>query len=490
MLLSSDSKLSLWHRLWQPFFGLSIYGKFIVVLASFLLGFIVLEVHNIFFVHALKKELLQLVTAADETMISQIFVQINKHLRTGSILVLTLMLLLSLTSFLCIQILVNLLNEMSRKLQILRITGGSSKSCSGITAVPVISRDEIGGLASTLNNLVLDICNLSRFRRTIEADATTSEVYKRLAFVFQEQLHLPSFVIWEISENGEGIKPVYTWPLDMEAETCRMSSSTLCRAKRTGEIISSAGYSGICPVFPLSDVMTHCCVPMMVGGETLGVVQFLFLFVNSDQRQENLDMSLQQAKLYLRETLPVLHAKRLAENLQKMATRDALTGLHNRRFLESSINALVEGVIRRASSMALLMCDMDFFKTVNDTYGHDAGDIVLKGLAHTLRNCCRSSDLVIRYGGEEFLILLMDCNPEKAMEVAEKIRSTVEDQQFRFEGESLRKTVSIGVSLFPGDTSAFWECLKFSDVAMYQAKETGRNRVLRFIPEMWDDVSY
>ena len=490
MIRSSDSKLSLWYRLWQPFFGLSIYGKFVIVLASFLLGFVVLGFHNIFFIHTLKQELAQVASVTDETVISRILDQINVHLRTGSILVLALMGLLSLTSFLCIRILVNLLNEMSGKLQVLRVTGGSSKSCSGMSAVPVISKDEIGTLAAILNNLVLDICNLSRFRRTIEADATTFEVYKRLGFIFREQLHLPSFVIWELSEHGERIKPVYTWPHDMEAETCRMSNANLCRAKRTGEIVSSAEYVDICPVFPLSDVMTHCCVPMMVGGEILGVVQFLFLFVNSAQRQENLETSLQQAQQYLREALPVLHAKRLAENLQKMATRDPLTGLDNRRFLESSINALVEGVIRRDSSMALLMCDMDFFKKVNDTYGHDVGDIVLKGLAQTLRKCCRSSDVVIRYGGEEFLILLMDCNPKKAMEVAEKIRATVEDQQFRFEGGSLSKTLSIGVSLFPGDTSAFWECLKFSDVALYKAKESGRNRVVRFESDMWDDASY
>ena len=98
--------------------------------------------------------------------------------------------------------------------------------------------------------------------------------------------------------------------------------------------------------------------------------------------------------------------------------------------------------------------------------------------------------MVIRYGGEEFLILLVDCDPKEAMDVAEKIRASVEDLQFRLEGTCLKKTLSIGVSQFPEDTSAFWECVKFADIALYQAKETGRNRVIRFVSAMWDSSDY
>ena len=141
--------------------------------------------------------------------------------------------------------------------------------------------------------------------------------------------------------------------------------------------------------------------------------------------------------------------------------------------------------------MAILMADMDFFKKVNDEYGHESGDSVLKALAHIMQNAVRQSDLVIRYGGEEFLILLVDCHPEKfAEQIAEKIRSKVEDHQFRIEGGNLRKTLSIGVSEFPKDTTAFWEAVKFADVALYRAKEEGRNRVIRFDSSMWDAEDY
>ncbi len=490
MIHSNSQNNSFWLKLWQPFFNLSIYGKFVVVLTSFLLGFILVGIHNLYFINELKHQLAQLPLGSETDIISQTIQNADRYLRNGALLVAALMLLLSLTSFLCIRILVNLLDEMNAKLNELRMSGGNIQDCQQNSAIPVLSRDEIGAIASTVNGLISDICNTSLFRRTIEADETTHEVYERLAYVFRERLNLPGFVIWEINENGEEIKAVYTWPQDMEGETCRMSAANICRAKRTGDIVSSIGYPGLCPVFPLADEMTHTCVPMMAGGKILGVVQFFSLFVDSKERQENLSRSLQRGRQYLQEALPVLHAKRLAENLQEMATRDTLTGLHNRRFLESNINPLIAGIKRRGSHMAVLMCDMDFFKKVNDEQGHEAGDIVLKGLSHTLQNCCRESDMVIRYGGEEFLILLVDCDPKEAMVVAEKIRASVEDLQFRLEGICLKKTLSIGVSQFPEDTSAFWECVKFADIALYQAKETGRNRVIRFVSEMWDSSDY
>ncbi len=136
------------------------------------------------------------------------------------------------------------------------------------------------------------------------------------------------------------------------------------------------------------------------------------------------------------------------------------------------------------------MCDLDFFKQVNDEYGHDVGDQVLKTLAVIMREAVRSSDIVIRYGGEEFLILLTDCEIEKAIEVAEKIRQAIEEQLFRVETISIRKTLSIGVSIFPEDGEGFWECVKHADVALYQAKDTGRNKVIRFKTSMWDGDSY
>jgi diguanylate cyclase (GGDEF)-like protein len=189
--------------------------------------------------------------------------------------------------------------------------------------------------------------------------------------------------------------------------------------------------------------------------------------------------------VYLREAAPVLEAKRLMEHLRESSLRDAMTGLYNRRFLEEYTTTLVATSQRRQSPFSVLMLDLDYFKQVNDTFGHEAGDKVLKTLAETLVKSVRTSDMVIRYGGEEFLIVLLDTGAELAMNVAEKIRAKVEETKVSLPGTMLQKTISIGVSEFPADTDTFWQVVKFADVALYEAKSQGRNRVIRFIPSMW-----
>jgi len=133
------------------------------------------------------------------------------------------------------------------------------------------------------------------------------------------------------------------------------------------------------------------------------------------------------------------------------------------------------------------MADLDYFKKINDTYGHEAGDMVLKELAGVLRSSVRETDLVVRYGGEEFLLVLRDTDAGNADMVAEKLRAAVEAMKVQLAGVQLQKTISIGVATFQVDSESFWQIVKYADVAMCQAKEAGRNRVLHFTPEMWTD---
>jgi diguanylate cyclase (GGDEF)-like protein len=131
------------------------------------------------------------------------------------------------------------------------------------------------------------------------------------------------------------------------------------------------------------------------------------------------------------------------------------------------------------------MCDLDYFKQVNDVYGHNVGDAILKDTASLIKKNIRAADLAIRFGGEEFLALLIDINEGEAVGLAEKIRKAMEDMKIKVPDGTLRKTISIGVSEFPKDTEGFWQGIKFADVALYKAKETGRNKVVRFTQDMW-----
>jgi diguanylate cyclase (GGDEF)-like protein len=177
----------------------------------------------------------------------------------------------------------------------------------------------------------------------------------------------------------------------------------------------------------------------------------------------------------------VVQVQRQAEELLRVSRTDALTGLDNRRYLEERLEEAFEHARRLSEPFALLMCDLDKFKSVNDTYGHQAGDAVLKELADVLRAQAREIDRVGRYGGEEFMLLLPGTTLNAAQRLGERVREAVEAHTFSFLGGTLRRTLSAGVAAWPHPRLSTVDALvKAADDALYVAKETGRNRVVRF----------
>ncbi|MBI5905248.1 MAG: GGDEF domain-containing protein [Deltaproteobacteria bacterium] len=169
------------------------------------------------------------------------------------------------------------------------------------------------------------------------------------------------------------------------------------------------------------------------------------------------------------------------ETLEQRAMTDPLTGLHNRAYLAE--RCVVE--MRRARSYALplsfILFDIDHFKSINDRYGHPAGDAVLRQLASFLRDATRSSDAVVRYGGEEFALMVSSLDAEQVFLHADRLRAALESTPFALPGvpEPVRITVSGGVATYPQDGESFSELVRIADAALYHAKETGRNRVSR-----------
>ncbi|HEY7407648.1 MAG TPA: diguanylate cyclase [Gemmatimonadaceae bacterium] len=169
------------------------------------------------------------------------------------------------------------------------------------------------------------------------------------------------------------------------------------------------------------------------------------------------------------------------EELRRVAVTDGLTGLHNRRNVESLLHEMFEHSVRLHEPLACVMFDLDHFKSVNDTYGHQAGDAVLQQLAEILKASAREIDKVGRYGGEEFIVLLPGTVLDAAVTFAERTRQQVESHTFTFEGGSIRRTMSCGVAAIPHPRIGHREALvKAADDALYVAKELGRNRVVRF----------
>ncbi|MEO8562762.1 MAG: diguanylate cyclase [bacterium] len=169
------------------------------------------------------------------------------------------------------------------------------------------------------------------------------------------------------------------------------------------------------------------------------------------------------------------------ERLLHMSLTDGLTGLDNRRNLNERLDEMFQHAQRLNEPFSCVMCDLDHFKRVNDTYGHQAGDEVLKQLAHILKSEAREIDRVGRYGGEEFMFLLPGTVLDAAVTFAERVRKRIEGNTFTFPGGTLTRTASFGVSGWPHPMiKASDSLLRTADDALYVAKETGRNRVTRF----------
>ena len=163
----------------------------------------------------------------------------------------------------------------------------------------------------------------------------------------------------------------------------------------------------------------------------------------------------------------------------EMALTDPLTGLYNRRYLETHLANLVDHSINRGKPLTVLTLDVDYFKSVNDTHGHDAGDRVLQELAGRIRASVRNVDTACRTGGEEFVIVLPDTEISVAEKIGERLRKSVAGKRFNAGSEGgLSITISAGIATLSGVDDKVDDILKRADQALYQAKREGRNRIV------------
>lgn len=347
---------------------------------------------------------------------------------------------------------------------------------------------ENGDLLADTANTVSGLVKVAQFKQAIEEDESSEEVFQRIGEVIQDEFKFETFSIYEVDQTKKQIKTICVdgiaqapiqWCSSDITDKC-----TACRAVRTGHFIDGTENPLICRSFAndaKNAQKTYLCLPVIQSGGVGSVIQ-LVLKPEEIKRAEHAKPLIES---YLREAAPVLQAKRLMASLRESTLNDAMTGLRNRRFLEEYSDTLVNQCKRRGTAMTLIMMDLDYFKKVNDTYGHDMGDAILVDLANIFKANVRDSDLVIRYGGEEFLIILLDTPAEAGVQVAEKIRKAVESHQFKAGSVLLNKTISAGLADYPNDGQAFWQVLKYADVSLYAAKDGGRNQVVRFTPELW-----
>ncbi len=167
----------------------------------------------------------------------------------------------------------------------------------------------------------------------------------------------------------------------------------------------------------------------------------------------------------------------LRAQLQEQAIRDPLTGLFNRRFFSETLEKETAQAVRDNSPLSFIILDIDYFKKINDTYGHKCGDFVLQTFAKFLSDNVRATDLLCRFGGEEFVILMPNASTEAAYERTEILRKQFEAMKIHFESQTIKSSFSAGVATFPNHAASSEAALNLADQALYQSKANGRNRV-------------
>jgi diguanylate cyclase (GGDEF)-like protein len=220
------------------------------------------------------------------------------------------------------------------------------------------------------------------------------------------------------------------------------------------------------------------CVPIQCKGRPFGVLCLQLHASSLDSRGEVPAEKRQLAESVARQIAFVLTALQLRQTLQTQSIRDALTGLYNRRFFDETVARELRVSQRRSEPLSLLVIDVDHFKKINDTYGHPGGDAVLQALGGMLAQHVRATDIVCRFGGEEFVILMPSAPASIAEQRAEMLRQAAHMLQVTHEGRRFGQiTISIGVATAPGNGQTRETLLEAADAALYRAKREGRDRV-------------
>jgi len=259
-----------------------------------------------------------------------------------------------------------------------------------------------------------------------------------------------------------------------------------CWALRTGHphLVLAGDSTAPCAHAPGAQ-NTYLCIPILAQGETLGIVHF-----QATDESPELDPSEVSFKTTFAGQVGLSIANiRLREALRTQSVRDALTGLYNRRYLEEVVDREVRRAARAVQSLGILMIDLDHFKSFNDTYGHDAGNAVLREIAVSLTKGVRAEDFVCRFGGEEFVVILPTADQAASRARAERLRSKTKELTILHQGRSMGMiTISVGVAVFPEHGTSPKDLMAAADAALYEAKRGGRDQVVVASPQPVEEL--
>jgi diguanylate cyclase (GGDEF)-like protein len=343
--------------------------------------------------------------------------------------------------------------------------------------INTVLTNEAGNVANRLNEL----SEVYKFKKTIELDENKNIIYNRIVYVLNAKFDINKFILFEINNKTKQREVIHN-STDVNNDELEENANT-CRSFRTSTTVYSSDFKNICENCK-QKTQDFICLTY-----TIDEMYSLVLHLQASSKEELLNIKEHEQAInnYFEMAKPVIESKILMAILKETTLRDPMTKLYNRRFLNELLDSQVSSRVKDGFVHAILMVDIDFFKQVNDTYGHDVGDEVIKRLAHIMKDNVRHSDMPVRYGGEEFLILLTNTLPEKAVEISNTINQKFAKEIFQSGAESFTKTLSIGIAYYPANGDTLWKTIKFADEALYEAKNTGRNKIVQFNPTMHKD---
>jgi diguanylate cyclase (GGDEF)-like protein len=276
-----------------------------------------------------------------------------------------------------------------------------------------------------------------------------------------------------VADETHELETIAQWGAGQK--TLARFSFDACWALRTGQRyeVSDLDHGTLCRHFKSAPAGPYLCLPLMVHGEMSGM---LHLEVAPDR---DIDDELRQLLLTIGDVVKLsLSNLKLRESLSELAMRDELTGLFNRHYLSETLPRELHRAARSKTPLTVAIMDVDHFKTFNDTQGHDAGDEVLRQLGAFLQHSVRSGDVACRYGGEELLLVLLDCDSSNAKTRLEHFCKEIREKPFLFRGNALPSvTLSVGLAQMSEDLPSAEALITAADEALYRAKHNGRDRV-------------
>jgi len=278
-------------------------------------------------------------------------------------------------------------------------------------------------------------------------------------------------VFYAVAPASGGLRAMSCYACEAEGYQLKPGEGAAGAAVANDDVVHVPGDVTLAPSEPIADAAV--AIPLRRGNHAIGVLA-LYGLGPAETFSED-DVHLLQSLMHQAET--AIENTFLYEEATRLSITDGLTGLWNRRLFDLRINEELQRAIRFQEPFGLLLVDLDHFKSVNDQYGHQAGDAVLVELARRLTEATREVDVVTRFGGEEFALILPKTPVQGTLRLAEKVREVVANEPFSAGNASMPVTVSVGAAGYPAHGLSAAELLAAADAALYRAKENGRNRV-------------